>query len=66
MLVLKFVGSNSTIESRPLPVDDPQVRRPDITRAKRLLGWEPEIELEKGLLRTIEYFAAEMSTVQVG
>ena len=65
MLVLKLVGSNSTIEFRPLPVDDPQVRRPDITRAKRLIGWEPEIELEEGLLRTIEYFAAEMSTAQV-
>ena len=65
MLVLKLVGSNSTIELRPLPADDPQVRRPDITKAKRLIGWEPDVELEEGLLRTIEYFAAEMATVQV-
>jgi len=64
-LVLKMVASQSTIEFRPLPVDDPQVRRPDITRAKRLIDWEPEIELEEGLFRTIEYFAADMPEVQV-
>ena len=65
-LVLKLVGSNSQIEFRPLPIDDPQLRRPDISRARRLLGWEPEIELEEGLVTTIEHFAAEMSTAEVG
>ncbi len=65
-LVLKLTGSNSQIEFLPLPVDDPQVRRPDITRARRLLGWEPEIELEEGLVTTIEHFAAELSTAEVG
>ncbi|MEW6248461.1 MAG: UDP-glucuronic acid decarboxylase family protein [Nitrospirota bacterium] len=55
-LVLKLTGSSSPIESRPLPVDDPKVRRPDIRRAQALLGWEPQVELEEGLARTIEYF----------
>ncbi len=55
-LVLKLTGSNSPIQFKPLPVDDPRVRRPDISRAKRLLNWEPKIELEDGLKRTIEYF----------
>lgn len=55
-LVLKLTGSDSSIEHRPLPVDDPRVRRPDIRRAKALLGWEPKIELEDGLQKTIEYF----------
>lgn len=55
-LVLKLTGSRSTIAQKPLPVDDPKVRRPDIRRAKMLLGWEPTIELETGLEKTIEYF----------
>jgi nucleoside-diphosphate-sugar epimerase len=40
---------------RPLPVDDPRVRRPDITRARATLGWEPRVSLDEGLRRTIEY-----------
>jgi dTDP-glucose 4,6-dehydratase len=56
--VLKLTGSNSQIEHKPLPVDDPKVRRPDIQKAKTLLGWEPKIELEEGLRRTVEYFRA--------
>jgi nucleoside-diphosphate-sugar epimerase len=48
--------ANSTIDHRELPVDDPRQRRPDITRAKKLLGWEPEVGLEDGLRKTLEYF----------
>lgn len=55
-LVLRLTGSKSAIEHRPLPADDPKVRRPDIRRAKLLLGWEPQVELEDGLRKTIEYF----------
>jgi dTDP-glucose 4,6-dehydratase len=55
-LVLQLSGSRSLIEHRPLPVDDPKVRRPDIRRAKALLGWEPKVPLEDGLAKTIEYF----------
>jgi dTDP-glucose 4,6-dehydratase len=51
--VLRMTGSSSQIVFDALPVDDPQVRQPDITRAKQLLGWEPEIDLEEGLRRTI-------------
>ena len=54
--VLALTGSASPIERRPLPVDDPKVRRPDITRAGRLLGWEPRVHLRDGLLHTIPYF----------
>ncbi len=51
--VIRLTGSSSQIIYEALPVDDPQVRQPDITRAKQLLGWEPEVELEDGLRRTI-------------
>jgi dTDP-glucose 4,6-dehydratase len=51
--IIRVTGSSSEIVFEALPVDDPQVRQPDITRAKQLLGWEPEIELEDGLRRTI-------------
>jgi dTDP-glucose 4,6-dehydratase len=54
--VLTLTGSKSKIVDRPLPVDDPQVRQPDITRAREALGWEPKVELDEGLRRTIEYF----------
>jgi len=55
-LVLSLTGSRSVIQHQPLPVDDPKVRRPDIRRAKALLGWEPKVKLEDGLQKTIEYF----------
>jgi dTDP-glucose 4,6-dehydratase len=55
-LVLKLTGSASPIVERPLPVDDPRVRQPDITRARELLRWEPAVPLDEGLRRTIAYF----------
>ncbi len=55
-LVLELTGSKSVIKTHPLPTDDPKVRKPDITRARTLLGWEPTIQLREGLARTIEYF----------
>src|SRR5215813_8078586 len=53
--VLRATGSRSEIVFRPLPIDDPKVRQPDISKAKRLLGWEPAVELEEGLARTVEW-----------
>ncbi|HXL10218.1 MAG TPA: UDP-glucuronic acid decarboxylase family protein [Gemmatimonadales bacterium] len=55
-LVLQHTGSRSPIVERPLPVDDPKVRQPDIARARATLGWEAGISLDQGLQRTIEYF----------
>lgn len=57
-LVLELTGSTSQIEHRPLPQDDPTRRRPDITRANDVLGWQPHARLREGLQRTIEYFGA--------
>jgi dTDP-glucose 4,6-dehydratase len=60
-IILQLTGSLSHIEQKPLPVDDPKVRRPDIARAHSLLAWTPQIELEEGLLRTIQYFRESLS-----
>ncbi|MDQ2923940.1 MAG: SDR family oxidoreductase [Candidatus Dormibacteraeota bacterium] len=54
--IIRLADSKSKIVHRELPVDDPKQRRPDITHAKKLLGWEPEVPLEDGLRRTLEYF----------
>ncbi len=54
--IIKATGSKSSIDYKPLPVDDPKQRRPDITKAKALLKWEPQVGLEEGLTKTIEYF----------
>ena len=54
--IVRLAGSKSRIEFRELPVDDPKQRRPDISRARSLLGWEPKVALEDGLGRTLEYF----------
>jgi dTDP-glucose 4,6-dehydratase len=55
-LVLKVTGSKSHIRHEPLPQDDPKQRRPDITKARKLLGWEPKINLETGLRLSLDYF----------
>jgi dTDP-glucose 4,6-dehydratase len=57
--IVQLVGSTSNIVYRALPVDDPKQRRPDITRARQLLGWEPTIGLEDGLRKSIEYFKSK-------
>ena len=54
--VLEITGSKSKLRREPLPVDDPRQRRPDISKAKRLLGWEPKVDLESGLRMSLEYF----------
>ena len=63
MTILEFaehiraaVNPSCPIEFKPLPADDPQRRRPDISKAKRVLGWEPQVSLEEGLRQTVEYF----------
>jgi dTDP-glucose 4,6-dehydratase len=56
MLIIELTGSRSDVVFEALPMDDPQVRQPDIARARDLLGWEPEIELREGLSRTIEQY----------
>ncbi len=55
-IVVEIVGSDSEIEYHPLPVDDPTQRRPDITRAREILGWEPEVDLREGVARTVAHF----------
>ena len=57
--VLRLAGSRSEIVFRSLPTDDPKVRQPDIGKARRLLGWEPRVELEEGLRQTIEWYRAD-------
>lgn len=59
--VLAVTGSDSIIEFRPLPIDDPTRRRPDITKAWNLLGWTPEIQLREGLSLCLEYFQSKVS-----
>jgi UDP-glucuronate decarboxylase len=58
-LVLAITGSRSEVVHRPLPVDDPRRRRPDISRAQQLLGWSPQVDLEQGLRATIAWFEHE-------
>ena len=55
-MVLQLTGSPSQIVYKPLPQDDPKQRRPDITKARKLLGWEPQVPLAEGLAKTIDYF----------
>jgi dTDP-glucose 4,6-dehydratase len=58
--IIALTGSRSRVAFRPLPVDDPRVRQPDITRARTLLGWEPRVGLEEGLSRTLVYFRKKL------
>jgi UDP-glucuronate decarboxylase len=59
--VITLTGSQSQIITKPLPEDDPKQRQPDITLAKKILDWEPTIQLEEGLLKTISYFSKSLS-----
>jgi dTDP-glucose 4,6-dehydratase len=58
--ILERTGSASPIAYKPLPADDPKVRRPDISRARKLLGWEPKVDRHEGLCRTIEYYRSKV------
>jgi dTDP-glucose 4,6-dehydratase len=58
--IVALTGSKSRIVEKPLPADDPKKRRPDITRARALLAWEPLVSLEEGLPRTLEYFQKKL------
>jgi len=58
--IIRMTGAKSRIIYKPLPTDDPKQRRPDITRARTLLGWEPKVQLEEGLVKTIEYFRTKV------
>jgi dTDP-glucose 4,6-dehydratase len=57
--VQRLIGTNLPIEQRPLPEDDPKVRRPDISRAREVLGWEPRVEFDDGMARTIAWFRGQ-------
>jgi len=61
-LVVELTGSSAEVVFEPLPEDDPQVRQPDITRARQLLGWEPEVGLREGLVETIEQYAKSIAS----
>ena len=62
--ILELTGSKSEIAYRPLPQDDPQVRQPDITKARKLLNWEPKVDLDEGLIKTIDYFRGRLGGQQ--
>jgi UDP-glucuronate decarboxylase len=60
--IVAMTGSKCRIEFKPLPADDPRQRQPDITAARRLLDWQPEVTLEEGLAKTIVYFEERLRT----
>ncbi|MFL5616597.1 MAG: UDP-glucuronic acid decarboxylase family protein [Gemmatimonadaceae bacterium] len=64
-MVVELTGTKAKVISEPLPQDDPKVRKPDITRAKKMLGWEPKVPLREGLVRTIEYFRGLVGTARM-
>lgn len=58
--ILKLIQATSTLEFKPLPIDDPKVRQPDITRARTILHWEPKVDFEEGIKQTIDYFRSKI------
>jgi dTDP-glucose 4,6-dehydratase len=58
--IRRITGTTSQIEHKPLPVDDPKVRQPDISRARKVLGWEPKVDFDKGISETIEFFRGKV------
>jgi dTDP-glucose 4,6-dehydratase len=64
--IIEVTGSRSSIAFRDLPVDDPKVRQPDITRARLLLGWEPRVDIDSGLRRTLAYFREHIDASDPG
>ena len=62
--IIKLTHSKSKIVYKPLPEDDPQVRQPDITKARNILGWEPKVNLDEGLAKTIEYFSGRLKELK--
>ena len=62
--IIRITGTKSALEHRPLPVDDPKVRQPDITRACQVLGWEPKVDFEVGIRETIEYFRGQSEQLE--
>jgi dTDP-glucose 4,6-dehydratase len=65
LLVLRVTGSDSPVEHLPLPVDDPTRRCPDIARASQVLGWQPQIRVEDGVRRTVEWFRSRPEEVRL-
>jgi len=62
--IIRLTGSKSRIVFNPLPQNDPKVRQPDITKAKRILGWEPKVSREEGIRRTLQYFKGKITASQ--
>jgi UDP-glucuronate decarboxylase len=60
-IIIRLTGSHSELVFKPLPSDDPLQRQPDISLAKKMLKWEPVVDLEQGLISTIEYFDTRLS-----
>jgi UDP-glucuronate decarboxylase len=59
--VIELTGSKSQVVYRPMPEDDPKQRQPNIAQAREILGWEPKVQLEAGLKKTIEYFDQQLA-----
>src|SRR5438034_3705940 len=60
--IIRITGTRSKIDYKPLPVDDPKVRQPDITRAKAVLDWQPRVDFEEGINQTLEYFREALAS----
>ena len=62
--IIKKMKTSSSLEFKPLPVDDPRIRQPDISLARDLLDWEPQVDFDTGIEKTIEYFRAFIESAQ--